>query len=73
MGERLFRSEVGMTFGRWQQQIRLLRALEILAVGQSVTTVALEVEFETPSAFIAMFKRAMRTTPAKYFRSPSSA
>jgi AraC-like DNA-binding protein len=61
-----------MTFGPWQQQVRLLRALEILAVGRSVTTVALEVGFETPSAFIAMFKRAMGTTPAKYFRSQSS-
>jgi AraC-like DNA-binding protein len=70
--ERLFRSEVGMTLGRWQQQARLLRALEILAAGQSVTTVALEVGFETPSAFIAMFKRAMGTTPAKYFRSQPS-
>lgn len=71
--ERLFRSEVGMTFGRWQQQARLLRALEVLAGGESVTTVALEVGFETPSAFIAMFRRAMGTTPAKYFRSQSTA
>jgi AraC-like DNA-binding protein len=70
--ERLFRSEVGMTLGRWQQQARLLRALEILAGGESVTTVALEVGFETPSAFIAMFKRAMGTTPARYFHSQSS-
>jgi AraC-like DNA-binding protein len=66
--ERLFQTEVGMTLGRWQQQARLLRALEILAEGTSVTTVALEVGFATPSAFIAMFKRAMGTTPARYFR-----
>lgn len=70
--ERLFRAEVGMTFGRWQQQARLLRALEILASGESVTRAALEVGFETPSAFIAMFRRAMGTTPAKYFRRTSS-
>lgn len=67
--ERLFRSELGMTFGNWQQQARLLRALEILASGDSVTNAALEVGFETPSAFIAMFRRSMGTTPAKYFRS----
>jgi AraC-like DNA-binding protein len=71
--ERLFRSELGMTFGRWQQQARLLRALEILASGGSVTNAALEVGFETPSAFIAMFKRSMGTTPAKYFQSRSIA
>lgn len=67
--ERLFRDEVGMTFGMWQQQARLLKALEILAGGESVTRVALEVGFATPSAFIAMFRRAMGTTPARYFRS----
>jgi AraC-like DNA-binding protein len=66
--ERLFHSEVGMTFGAWRQQARLLRGLELLAAGESVTSVALQVGFETPSAFIAMFRRAMGTTPARYFR-----
>ena len=58
-----------MTFGAWRQQARLLRGLEILAAGESVTSVAMQVGFETPSAFIAMFRRAMGTTPARYFRS----
>ena len=31
-------------------------------------TLALDVGFETPSSFIAMFRRAMGTTPARYFR-----
>jgi AraC-like DNA-binding protein len=66
--ERIFRNDLGTTFGRWQQQARLLRALEILAAGEAVTTAALEVGLETPSAFIAMFRRAMGTTPAKYFQ-----
>jgi len=65
--ERCFHAEVGMSFGRWQRQVRLLRALELLAAGRSVTDVALEVGFETPSAFIAMFRRAMGTTPSRYF------
>ncbi len=66
--ERLWSSEVGLTFGRWQQQARLLRALEVLASGCSVTEAALEVGFETPSSFISMFRRAFGTTPARYFR-----
>jgi AraC-like DNA-binding protein len=66
--ERLFHAEVGMSFGKWQQQARLLRALQVLAAGESVTATALEVGFETPSAFIAMFRRAMGTTPARYFQ-----
>jgi AraC-like DNA-binding protein len=71
--ERLFRDEVGMSFGAWRQQARLLRALEVLAAGESVVSAALEVGFETPSAFIAMFRRAMGTTPAKYFRQAPAA
>jgi AraC-like DNA-binding protein len=66
--ERLFHAEVGTSFGKWQQQARLLRALELLAAGESVTNAAFEVGFETPSAFIAMFRRAMGTTPARYFQ-----
>jgi AraC-like DNA-binding protein len=66
--ERLFQAEVGTSFGKWQQQARLLRALEVLAAGESVSTTALEVGFETPSAFIAMFRRALGTTPARYFQ-----
>jgi len=66
--ERLWSSEVNMTFGRWQKQARLLRALEVLASGKSVMEAALDVGFETPSAFIAMFRSAFGTTPARYFR-----
>jgi len=68
--ERLFHAEVGMSFGRWRQQARLLRALEVLAAGESVTGASLEVGFRTPSAFIAMFRKAMGTTPARYFQDP---
>ena len=70
--ERLFRSELGITFGAWRQQARLLRGLEVLAAGVPVTVAALQVGFETPSAFIAMFRRAMGTTPGRYFRAGSS-
>ena len=69
--ERLFHAEAGMSFGRWQRQVRLLRALEGLAQGRSVTEVGLEVGFDTPSAFIAMFRSAMGTTPGRYFSDPT--
>ena len=65
--ERLFVREVGTTFGQWQQQARLLEALRLLAAGDDVTTVALRVGYDTPSAFIAMFRRAMGVTPGRYF------
>ncbi len=65
--ERIFVREAGTTFGRWQQQARLLEALRLLGAGIDVTNVALRVGYDSPSAFIAMFARAMGTTPGRYF------
>ena len=65
--ERLFQREVGMTFGRWRQQVRLLRALRLLAEGASVSAAALDVGYDSASAFIAMFKRTLGKTPRRYF------
>jgi AraC-like DNA-binding protein/mannose-6-phosphate isomerase-like protein (cupin superfamily) len=70
--ERLFRNEVAMSVGAWRQQARLLHGLELLAAGESVTSVAMRLGFESPSAFIAMFRRAMGTTPGRYFRAADS-
>ena len=53
--ERLFREETTMPLGAWQRRMRLLHALRLLAAGESVTTVALETGYESPSAFVAMF------------------
>jgi AraC-like DNA-binding protein len=64
--ERLFIAQTGMSFGRWRQQARLLHALRLLAVGESVTAVALEAGYESTSAFISMFKKAFGTTPSRY-------
>ena len=66
--ERLFQQEVGMTFGRWRQQLKLMQAMRLLAQGAKVTHAALEAGYSTPSAFIAMFRRALGTTPTAYFK-----
>lgn len=66
--ERLFQEEVGMSFGKWRQQLRLMHAVRLLAEGEKVTYVALEAGYNTPSAFISMFRKALGTTPAQYFR-----
>jgi AraC-like DNA-binding protein len=65
--ERLFVAETGMTFARWKQQSRLLAALRLLAEKTPVAQVALEVGYGSPSAFIAMFKSALGTTPNQFF------
>lgn len=69
--ERLFRVQVGMTVGKWRQQLRLMEAMRLLAEGAKVTHAALEAGYSTPSAFIAMFGKALGTTPRAYFRTDS--
>ena len=66
---RLFKTETGMTFGEWRRQRVLLSALERLAEGVAVTTVALEMGYESPSAFIAMFRQSLGMTPTQYIAS----
>lgn len=67
--ERLFQCETGMSIGRWRQQARLLHAMRLLAGGEPVTTTALEVGYESPSAFIAAFSETFGVTPGRYYRS----
>jgi len=64
---RHFSIETGLTFGAWQRQARLLRALELLGTGKSVADVAFSLGYESPSSFIAMFRHSFGITPAKYF------
>ena len=64
---RLFRRDTGLGFADWRREARLLRALERLAAGEAVTTVALELGYDGPSAFIAMFRARLGTTPGRYF------
>ena len=66
--ERLFRAETGLAFGTWQQRARLLRALQLLAERQNVTSTAIAVGYESTSAFVAAFRRAIGTTPGQYFK-----
>jgi AraC-like DNA-binding protein/quercetin dioxygenase-like cupin family protein len=61
---RLFPKETGMSFGRWQKQARLMKAFELFDQGRSVTYVALELGYSSPSAFSKMFRRWMGAAPA---------
>ena len=63
---RHFMIETGFTPSAWRQRARILRALELLAAGQPVTTIALNLGYDNVSAFIAMFKRVMGVTPGRY-------
>ena len=63
---RHFLAETGLTLSAWWQRARLMRALEMLAAGAAVTTVALDLGYDNVSAFIAMFKREHGVTPGRY-------
>jgi AraC-like DNA-binding protein len=71
--ERLFQTETEMTFGKWRQQLRLLHALRLLAAGKFVTAAALEVGYDSTSAFISAFKGAMGITPGRYYAESQAA
>lgn len=63
---RLVVRETGLTFGRWRQQLHLIIALRELASGASVQQVSADLGYESVTAFITMFKKALGKPPAKY-------
>ncbi|MBO9710709.1 MAG: helix-turn-helix transcriptional regulator [Caulobacter sp.] len=63
---RAFRRETGMSFGAWRQQACLLVALPRLAAGEPVTTVALDLGYDSPAAFSTMFRRLTGVPPNRY-------
>ena len=65
---RQFQRSTGITFGRWRQQARLLKALEALAEGQSVLAVALQHGYQSQSAFAAAFKQQFGVSPSTFYR-----
>ncbi|MCP3966386.1 MAG: helix-turn-helix transcriptional regulator [Lentisphaerae bacterium] len=65
---RHFSAETNMSFSKWRQQLRLLEALKKLADGEQVNEVAVQSGYDSPSAFINMFKNSLGVTPHQYFK-----
>ena len=63
---RRFLRETGITFARWKQQARLLESIRRLGEGVPVTTVAIDLGYESPSAFSTMFRRALGIAPRAF-------
>ena len=63
---RRFLRETGITFARWKQQARLLESIRRLAEGAPVTAVAIDLGYESPSAFSTMFRRALGAAPRAF-------
>ncbi len=60
-------AEIGLSFGQLRRQARPLAALFHLTGGAAAMSVALDLCYGSPSALIAMFKRALGSIPGRYF------
>jgi AraC-like DNA-binding protein len=63
---RRFLKETGITLARWKQQARLLESIRRLAAGAPVTALALDLGYESPSAFSTMFRRSLGIAPRAF-------
>lgn len=64
---RLFRQELGTSFGPWRQQVLLARALTLASKGRPMAQIANELGYTSPSAFTAMVRRAVGQPPSRFF------
>jgi len=64
---RLFKIETGFSLRQWRQRARMLAALPDLERGRGVTAVALDMGYDSTSAFIAAFRQTMGCTPGDFF------
>lgn len=63
---RLFRQQLGTTFGEWRQQVRLAQALALAADRRPIAHIAAELGYASPSAFSAMVRRTVGATPRRF-------
>ncbi|GLQ31981.1 helix-turn-helix domain-containing protein [Litoribrevibacter albus] len=63
---RLFNKEVNMTFTQWRMQAKFFHAIEQLNQKHSVTAIALDLGYSSPSAFISAFRKTLGKTPTEY-------
>jgi len=63
---RHFRNETGLSFTRWKRAVIAHHALEHIAAGHKVSSVAFDVGYESVSAFIAMFRRQYGASPRRF-------
>ncbi|MCO5125464.1 MAG: helix-turn-helix transcriptional regulator [Rhizobacter sp.] len=64
---RLFRDELGTSFGPWRQQVLLGRALTLATQGKPMGLIASELGYASASAFSAMVRRSVGVPPSRFF------
>ncbi len=66
---RLFRQQLGTTFGPWRQQVLLAHALTLAAQGRPMGVIAADLGYASASAFTAMVRRSVGAPPGRFFGS----
>lgn len=64
--ERVFVAETGMTPSRWLRHAKLLHAVSSLVAGAKVSTVAMDLGYESVSAFSQMFRKTLGVSPSGF-------
>lgn len=64
---RVFESQTGLTFRQWRHRMRMISSLPMIEQNTPIQTVALNVGYESTSAFIHSFKKQFGQTPLQYF------
>ena len=66
---RLFPLETGLTLHRWRQQARLMRAFALAEQGKTISSIAADLGYSSPSAFAKMFRKIFGRAPKEMFSS----
>lgn len=65
---RAFLRETGLSLSLWRRQATLFAALPRLAEGEPVTTLALDLGYDSVPAFTTMFRRMLGAPPRSYLK-----
>jgi AraC-like DNA-binding protein len=63
---RRFTLEVGMSFRDWRQRARLIKSLDLLALNQSIKSIAHTLGFASTSAYCAAFRDLFGCIPSEF-------
>ena len=64
---RLFKSEIGISFSEYCNELRLNKAVKLISEGEKrIIDIAMECGFENVTYFNRLFKRKFGTSPSKY-------
>lgn len=65
---RYFEAEMGISHREWRRRLKLIKALEYFAEGDSVTRVSLRLGYRSTSAFIYVFKEEYKMSPLQFLK-----